>query len=395
MGIKRKLKDYFNKRKKLKVLKTNNIINIKEYSANNKTIVFISKVFPAHDKDSGSNRIKEIILQYKKLGFNCIICVEKIFEDNFYVQFYKKHNCIVFVESFKHKSIYDFLKNIPKVDFYWFNGAESFDNYFSKIKKISPNSMSIYDMVDIHFLRIKRAIELNPTSTSLQKEYKKFYEIETQLSRRADKIIAISEKEGLIISEFVDSSKIVIISNIHYPKIKKEERKSFENSKDILFIGSFHDPNIDAIDFLYKEIMPKVWDYLPAVKVNIIGNVMEKLDVSMYPKFNFLGFLEDVENYFKENKIMVAPLRYGAGVKGKIGQAFEFYLPVVTTEIGAEGMNLVNNQNALVLNNANDFADAIIKLNNDKKLWETLSQNSEESLKPFLLANVSEKIKTL
>lgn len=395
MGIKRKLKYYFSKREKLKVLKTSDIINIEEYSVNNKTIVFISKVFPTHDKDSGSNRIKEIILQYKKLGFNCIICVEKIFEDNLYVQFYKKHNCIVFVESFKHKSIYDFLKNIPKVDFYWYNGAETFDNYFSKTKKINPTSTTIYDMVDIHFLRIKRAIELNPTSIHLQKEYKKFYKIETQFSKQADKIIAISEKEKLIMSEFVDCYKIVIISNIHYPKIKIEERKSFENSEDILFIGSVHEPNIDAVDFLYKEIMPKVWDYLPEIKVNIIGNVMEKLDISLYPKFNFLGFVENIENYFKENKIMVAPLRYGAGVKGKIGQAFEFYLPVVTTEIGAEGMNLVNNQNALIENNANDFADAIIKLNKDKKLWETLSQNAEESLKPFLLANVSEKIKTL
>lgn len=395
MGIKRQIKEYFKKKGRLKSLNTKSIKSLQKYDKNKKTIVFISKAFPTHDKDSGSNRLKEIIFQFKKLGYNCIICVEKIYEDNNYVKFYEDNDCIVYVESFEFKNIYQFIKKIPKIDFFWYNGAETFHQYFEKTKKISSKTVTIYDMVDIHFLRLKRAIEINPLHTKYKKEYAKFYKIETKLSQKADKIIAISEKEKSIMSKFIDDSKIITISNIHYPKIKMSDRSNFEKSKDVIFIGSVHEPNVDAIDFLYNEIMPKVWLSLPEVKVNIIGNVVEKLDTLKYPKFHFLGYVQNIENYFKESRIMVAPLRYGAGVKGKIGQSFEYFLPVVTTEIGAEGMKLSNGRNALIKDDAKDFADAMINLYTDKELWERLSKNSEESLRPFLIDTVTKKIETL
>ena len=88
--------------------------------------------------------------------------------------------------------------------------------------------------------------------------------------------------------------------------------------------------------------MPIVWKNNPNLEVTIIGNVADKLDIKLFPKFNFLGFVENIEELFMTSKIMVAPLRFGAGVKGKIGQAFEYFLPVITTDIGAEGMQLID-----------------------------------------------------
>lgn len=393
MGIKRTIKDYLKRKEKIKLLNTESVVNFDQYIFENKSIVFLSKTFPTHDKDSGSNRLKEIILQFKELGYNCIICVEKTFEDNSYVQFYKENDCIVYVESRKFKNVFEFLKSLKKIDFYWYNGAETFNVYFKKTKRISPKATTIYDMVDIHFLRIKRALELNQNSKALKKDYKKFFEIETELSEKADKIIAISENENIIMQEFLKKSKIITISNIHYPKIKIVERKRFEERKDLIFIGSVHEPNIDAIEFLYSEIMPNVWRFLPDVRVNIIGNVAEKIDKNKYGKFNITGFVPDIKIYFEESKLMVAPLRYGAGVKGKIGQAFEYYLPVVTTQIGAEGMNIENGKNAMVENDPKKFAEAIVKVYTEENLWEILSTNSENSLKPFSLEQISEQLK--
>jgi len=80
---------------------------------------------------------------------------------------------------------------------------------------------------------------------------------------------------------------------------------------------------------------------------------------------------------------MLAPLRYGAGIKGKIGQAFEYYLPVVTTSIGAEGMKLINGKNALIEDTKEEFAQAIIELYTNEVLWTELQNNSERSLEPF------------
>jgi hypothetical protein len=238
-------------------------------------------------------------------------------------------------------------------------------------------------MVDIHFLRFKRAIELEPNRISLKKKYRKYFKIETILSKKADFVIAISENEKNIISNYVDKDKVVVISNIHYPKIKSSETNSFEKRKDLLFVGSAHSPNVDSIYFLNQEIMPLVWEKLPNLIVIVIGNVNEKITIPINEKIVLKGYVNDIVPYFNQTKMMIAPLRYGAGVKGKIGQAFEYYLPVITTPIGAEGMDLKDNQNAIIRENATDFANSIIDLYHNKELWLKLQNNSEDSLSSF------------
>ena len=392
MGIFKKIKLYIERKKLVKNQLDQSIPNFNTYSLLNKTIVFVNGGIPTHDKDSGSNRLKEIIITIKKLGYNCIICTKNADRNNYYIQYYSDLGIIVYVETNKFKNYFEFIKSIPKVDYIWYYSPNTLKDNFNKISKIIPKAKSIFDMVDIHFLRYQRAIELEPTRISLRKKYKKYFEIETKLAKKADYIIAISDVEKEIMKDYVDSKKLITISNIHYPKINKELTLSFENRKDLLFIGSSHSPNIDALYYLYKEIMPLVWKRLPEVKVNIIGNVNEKIKDIDHPNFIFQGYVPDIVDFFKSNKIMIAPLRYGAGVKGKIGQAFEFYLPVITTSIGAEGMKLVNRKNTLIDDTKEGFASAIIELYNDKNLWLELQNNSEDSLEPFSIQNLKSKI---
>lgn len=395
MGIIKKIKKHFRRKEKLKTLGTLEIASITSFDPSKKTILFTSRDFPTHDKDSGSNRLKEIILIYKSLDYNCILFAPDMFEDDPYVKFYTEQNIIVFVENAKFPNIYDFAGSLKKIDFVWFNGPLALNLFYQKMKTVLPHAKYIYDMVDIHFLRFKRAIEIEPNRISLKKNYKHFFRLETVVAPKLDYIIAISDKEKEIMSRYADKNKIITISNIHYPKIDISERKNFTASKGILFIGSIHEPNIDAVKFLYDKIMPLVWNTNPELEVSIIGNVADKLDVKQYPKFKFLGFVESIEDQFITSKLMVAPLRFGAGVKGKIGQAFEYFLPVITTDIGAEGMQLVNEKNVLIANEEKSFAEAIIRLNNDEELWNTLSKNSTDSLKPFSPEETREKIKTL
>lgn len=395
MGIIKKIKKHFRRKEKLKTLGTREIASITSFDPSKKTILFTSRDFPTHDKDSGSNRLKEIILIYKSLDYNCILFAPDMFEDDPYVKFYTEQNIIVFVENAKFLNIYDFAGSLKKIDFVWFNGPLALKLFYQKMKTVLPHAKYIYDMVDIHFLRFKRAIEIEPNRISLKKNYKHFFRLETVVAPKLDYIIAISDKEKEIMSQYADKNKIITLSNIHYPKIDISERKNFTASKGILFIGSIHEPNIDAVKFLYDKIMPLVWNKIPELEVSIIGNVADKLDVKQYPKFKFLGFVESIEDHFMSSRFMVAPLRFGAGVKGKIGQAFEYFLPVVTTDIGAEGMQLVDEKNVLIANEEKSFAEAIIRLNNDEELWNTLSKNSIDSLKPFSVTAVSETLKKI
>lgn len=395
MGILKDIKKHFRRKKRLKELQTQDIINIHLYDASKKTILFTSRDFPTHDKDSGSNRLKEIILIYKELGYNCILFAPHMFEDNTYVQFYQQLGVIVFVENNKYKNIYEFLSSFKNIDYVWFNGPLALNLFYKKMKSILPRTKFMYDMVDIHFLRYKRAIELEPNRISLKKNYKHFFRLETVIAPQLDYIVAISDKEKETMAQYADKNKIITISNIHYPKIDISERKNFHESKGIIFIGSIHEPNIDAVKFLYEKIMPIVWKTNPELEVSVIGNVADKLDIKQYPKFKFLGFVESIEEHFMNSRIMVAPLRFGAGVKGKIGQAFEYFFPVVTTDIGAEGMQLINQKNVLIANDENGFAEAIIQLNNNEELWNILSKNSIDSLKPFSIEAVSNTLKKL
>ncbi|GAA4776410.1 MULTISPECIES: glycosyltransferase [Flavobacterium] len=392
MGVVKKIKKYFHKKEKLKQLKTENIPNLNFFDSDKRTIVFVSGALPTHDKDSGSNRLLEIILAFKNQNYNCILSVENVFENDKYVQFYKNLGIIVYVESNKFKNLTTFLGSIKTIDYIWFYGPNTLKTHLENLSKRFPNAKSIFDMVDIHFLRYKRAIELNPSKISLKKRYNKYFKIETQLAKKADIVVAISEKEKGFMHKYLPESNIIIISNVHYPKVDKHSVPTFEERKDILFIGSAHTPNIDAVHYLYNKIMPLVWKKLPEINVNIIGNVKECIDSINHPNFHFLGFVENVESYFFNSRLMVAPLTYGAGVKGKIGQAFEFYLPVVTTSIGAEGMFLIDKINADITDDTNEFAERIINTYSNKSHWNLLSNNSEKSLYPFSKEKLNETI---
>lgn len=99
------------------------------------------------------------------------------------------------------------------------------------------------------------------------------------------------------------------------------------------------------------------------------------------------GYIPDVSPYFRRARLFVAPLRYGAGVNGKIGHALTFGIPIVTTPIGASGFGLTNAVTAMVAENAETFAEAIVSLYSDAELWDSISQASAHCLEPFNSVN--------
>ena len=343
-----------------------------------KSIVFVSNCLPTFDKDSGANRLKEIIEEFIICNFECYFLTNENDCSSKYWNYFSE----IGVEILNVSEI-EKIQSLGNVNFVWFNGPNSFKKNLNFVSQHLPKSKIIYDMVDVHFLRYKRSLLLNPFKISDYKRYFKYKKIETKLIKKASIVVAISEKEKELISKYVLPEKVITISNIHYPKVSKAEIPTFNLRQNILFIGSKHTPNIDAIYFLYNEVMPKVWKTNKDIKVQIIGDVAEEIKGISHPMFEFLGYVPNVVSYFLNSKLMVAPLRYGAGVKGKIGQAFEYYLPVITTDIGAEGMNLTNNHHAMITNDSSEFAAKIIELYQNEELWQKLSNASEDSLKPF------------
>ena len=128
--------------------------------------------------------------------------------------------------------------------------------------------------------------------------------------------------------------------------------------------------------------MPLVWQQIPELTVTLLGNnpTEEITALKEDARIVVTGYIPDVTTYFMSHRVFVAPLRYGAGMKGKIGQSLSYGLPIVSTAIGIEGMNLIAGQNVSKAERSDKFAEQIIRLYQDESLWHKLANNSHEAI---------------
>ena len=219
---------------------------------NNKSIAFIIKFMPEHDKDSGSNRLKEIINGFINNGYHITLIVTEICHNDPYIKFYQRMGVNVFYQEYRSKD--DFIefaiKTNVNVNLIWFYGPDTFKENYFKFKNVLTSCKYIYDMVDIHHLRFLNAMEIDLKEKSHKLNYEKYKEIESVFVKNADYVIPISESEKEYMKSFFDVDNLIVISNVHYPKIKTVNLIPFFNRKDLLFIGSIHHPNVTAINFL-------------------------------------------------------------------------------------------------------------------------------------------------
>jgi glycosyltransferase involved in cell wall biosynthesis len=398
MGIKRKIKNYL-------YLKNHYPLSEKTITPdeNKKNILIVDSQIPTFDKDSASNRITEIA-KYLAKHYNVYLMdwrksIPKV-ESKKYIKNLNEHNVIVYTPFIGKYGIMKgkkhFINNLlPKLDFVWCHRPELFEYYLAFFRNEAPKAKIIYDMVDIHYLRMERGLEIKYDEVRA-KELVHYKHIETELCKQADKIAVISDKEKEFMTTFVDKSKLFTVSNVHNLKVKPEDMPPFKKREGIFFIGTFlHDPNVDAVEVLYKNIMPLVWNTLPDLKITIIGSeAPESIKKMDSERFEIAGFVENIIPFYDKCFASVSPLRFGAGVKGKIGQALEYTLPVLTTEIGAEGMFLENGVTALISGNEDyqKFADNIIEICTNEMTWNTLHNNSEKAIYPFSIEAQKDEI---
>jgi hypothetical protein len=358
---------------------------------------------PEYNKDSGSRRLTEIIklLISNKIGVFLLADFKELKFRTEYVQYFRDLGVIVYEPSLdasgklitKNKFIELIL---PKVNFAWLHRPEIFEKYYPIIKKNKPLIKVFFDMVDFHYLRFKREAELIGDA-EIMKIADKYLHLELDNCQKADKIIVISDFEKQNLKDYYgDENKMIAIGNIHQ-FIKNNDSKGFQDRKDLLFIGGFeHKPNVDAVHYLRNEIMPLLWNTDPEIAIHIIGsNVPKEILALQSEKFKILGYVEDVSAYFLESRVFVAPLRYGAGIKGKIGQSLEFGLPLVTTKICAEGFDFKENTNCIVADTKEEIVHNILEIYKNETLWNKISSDSEKVIEPFSHDAIERKIISL
>ncbi len=368
-------------------------------------ILILEENMPKPDKDSGSRRLYEIIKILQKDEHRIILAVKNIEEqgDDFYIDFFRNIGVEVCKDYVNTKDeivtvTEQVMETLSYVNVIWIFRPLGFDYWFKKIKNKISGKKIVYDMVDLHYLRMERENSFLVPTKKRKKETSYFRDMEYFAMEKADAVISISDEEKEIVSvQGIMRNKIFTVSNIHQ-RTKMGDIKWSDRS-GLLFIGGYyHMPNVDAVRFLYESIMPLVWKKNSLIQVKILGPDFPENLMQQYhsDRFQILGYQESVDDWFENARIFVAPLRYGAGVKGKIGQALEFGLPVITTPIGAEGMGLEDQVTASVSNgSAEDFAERILQLYDDEELWNQLHANSELPLSKFSIEAQGKNIRKL
>ncbi|WP_215224155.1 glycosyltransferase [Echinicola shivajiensis] len=346
-----------------------------------KTILFIDIFLPEYDKDSGSVRALHLLKMLKRLGYHVIFVPRKGDKNEpYYTQFRNLGIEILYAYPDRSGMKKLLLNILPSVDIAWICRPQ-LNQEFEWIFKQNPKIKWIYDTIDLHYIRLSREAELTG-SQKLKRKANKFHQLELDLASKADVSFTVtSEEKNLLKKQSI--KQVEVIPNIHevHPSATS---KGFSEREGLLFIGSYnHPPNIDAVVWMIEEIMPIIWKEY-AIPVTLLGSApTEKVKALASNLVKVPGFVQDVEPYFVNQRLFVAPLRYGAGMKGKIGQSLAYQLPIITTDIGAEGMGLKDGENVMLADNKENFAAQILKAYYDEILWKKLSNNSAKVLEPF------------
>ncbi|WP_317194713.1 glycosyltransferase [Aequorivita echinoideorum] len=290
----------------------------------------------------------------------------------------------------------DFLKELkPK--------TVIFDRYITeeqfgwRVSEICPDAVKILDTEDLHFLRKAReeAVKNNiPVENANIFSENAKREIASIL--RCDLSLIISEVEmHLLQNTFKISSEI-----LHYLPFlaenvsEKMALPTFGERKNFMAIGNLlHAPNVDAVMQL-KEIWPAIKKALPTAELHIYGTYAPQKILQLQNSkegFYIKGWAENVSDVMKTYRVQLAPLRFGAGLKGKFFDAMRLGLPSVTTEIGAEGMTLNSSFGGIVAELKEDFIESAVQLYSNENLWNSSQAMGFDIIqKKFLKENYSE-----
>ena len=348
--------------------------NAKDRCAIHRVLV-IDHCTPTPNQDAGSLTVFNSMLLLREMGFQ----VTFIPENNFlYLPDYSAALQRVGIEVLYAPYVTNIEQHLgecgSRYNLVFLFRPDVVNCHLESVRYFCSNAKVLYHTVDLHFLRMFREAELQADEVK-QKAAMAMKRRELAAVCGVDASIVHSTAELELLRTKLPDAELYV-----FPLIMNVQgtSKTFADRKDIVFVGGYqHNPNVDAVQYFVTEVMPLLRQQLPDVRFHAVGS-KAPLEIQALASKDVIivGFVEELPPLLDKMRVSVAPLRYGAGIKGKIGSAMAVGLPVVATSLAAEGMSLTNGENILVADSAEAFTDAIVKLYQDEALWNRISQNS-------------------
>jgi GT2 family glycosyltransferase/glycosyltransferase involved in cell wall biosynthesis len=315
-------------------------------------VLWVLPNFPEKDKSSGERRIH--------LLFGLIASFLDVY---IYTEGVRTQTNLLYVKVIPEISLKKLKKSIPNFQFIVFSWFTTYEDT-RILKDLYPNSTLIIDSVDLHWIREQRSLGhlrgLTPqdVADTRQRELKAYSE--------ANQVWVVTEQDRITLTQELPQLDIQVVSNVHPMNAL---RQNFPKDKKILFLGGFnHYPNIKAAEYLAQNIFPKILSAHPDAQLIIAGShpPANIIALDQNPNIKVTGFLTDqeLEALYNEIALTIVPLFSGSGIKGKICEAIQYGVPVLTNEIGNEGIHLIHQQEGLITPNPNMAEAAIAFFNN-------------------------------
>ncbi|MDC3011011.1 glycosyltransferase [Synechococcus sp. AH-736-G21] len=357
-----------------------------------KSILFLDSYLPTPDKDSGSNDIFIAMKLCRKLGFQVIfIPTVEIGCDYKYLDGLRDSGIITYFDDGNSHPFYAVKKIANRISHCFISRYDNWHRFYEIILSENPAINFIFDTVDLHYLRQEREAELQD-SESLHLQAAHVKDAELAAIRQAPSVLLRSTVEIDILQREVEKN----VNLVHFPICRDVESSipGYADRSGVVFVGGFrHAPNIDSVIYFLNEIYPIIRSDDQDIVINIVGSHQELLlselkgVVPGLSNVNFLGYVPDVTSLLDSSRLAIAPLRFGAGTKGKVVSSLCRGLPCISSSVAVEGLPGLPLHDLYLANEPKLFAELVIRLYHDPVLWCQCS----EALLSYAVDNCSVK----
>lgn len=346
-------------------------------------VVIIGNNIPEPNSTAAGGRMMQLISIFQEMHLEVIFCCATVPSDR--SMDFKSLGIVFHLIELNNDSFNQWISAIMP-DFVLYDRFYIEEQYGWRVAESCPSARTILDTEDLHFLRkarqraLKKKNELDHSFFNHPDAYREIASI-----KRCDLSLIISSYEMKLLENTfqIEPQKLFYIPLLVDSNFKVSKPK-FSDTQDFFHIGNFmHAPNEDAVWQLKKQIWTKIHKQLPKAKLHIYGAYPKPKHLNWHnEKEGFLvhGAVNEVSEAFDHKRILLTPLRFGGGLKGKIIDAMKYGVPVVTTGIGAEGIAESDSFNGLISKTNDDFVENAIRLYTQPDLWEQKQKKGFELL---------------
>ena len=352
-----------------------NVFRARERSRDRKIVLFIDHYVPHFDEDAGSKTVYQYLKMFVEKGYIVKFIGDNYYRHEPYTTVLQQMGIEVLYGPYYAQHSRNWIRdNKSGIDIAFLNRPHISEKYIDLIHN-ECGIKTIYYGHDLHFLRIRREYELTGDREK-KKQSEEWMQRELKLMRTADLSYYPSYVEEQEVHKIDAAIRVKAITAYVFDYLHEAGDRDVSDCRDIMFVGGFrHDPNVDAVLWFLDKIWPLIHKERD-IRFNIVGSHAPEEIKAFHGKDGIVvkGFVsdEELDRLYAECRIVVVPLRYGAGVKGKVVEALYHGAAIVTTSVGAEGIRGIAKA-AVIADKPENFAAEVIRLYEDEAMLSRLA----------------------